>query len=553
MLVKEEVSMSRHRFSHELRLDRLELSVHIGCEPTERARPQKVAVSLAVYTRAAPAACVTDQLQDTLALEVVAERLRSVAETGSFALVEHLTQRLHDSLRELCAPGAEIELAVTKLAPPIPGLMGGMQFRIGPTAELVSPRTLLEQGDPDVYAAMCGEERRQRDSVELIPSENYTYPEVFAALGSVLTDKYAEGYPGRRYYGGNTFTDRVENLARERACKLFRAEHANVQALSGSAMNQAAYLAFLNPGDTILAMDLSHGGHLTHGAPVSHMGRIFNFARYRTRAEDGSIDYDEVLRMAIACRPKIVLCGYTSYPRDYDYPAFRRIASEVGALLMADISHVGGLVAGGAVANPFDHGADLVTTTTHKTLRGPRAGLILCKREHAQAVDRSVFPGLQGGPHMNNIAAIAVALGKALEPEFATYARGVVDNARCLADGLLSRGARLVTGGTENHLLVLDTVASFGMDGARAENVLELAGMTCNKQVIPDDPRPPLRPSGVRIGTPAITTRGMGPQEMSLLAQWLVEALQHADEPARLDEIRTRCKSLCGRFPVPGR
>jgi hypothetical protein len=323
-----------------------------------------------------------------LALEVVAERLRAVAETGSFALVEHLTQRLYDTLHELCAPGAEIELAVTKLAPPIAGLTGGMQFRIGPSAEPLAHRALLEQRDPEVFAAIRGEEQRQHDSVELIPSENYTYPEVFAALGSVLTDKYAEGYPGRRYYGGNTFTDRVENLARERACKLFRAEHANVQALSGSAMNQAAYLAFLNPGDTILAMDLSHGGHLTHGAPVSHMGRIFNFARYRTRAEDGSIDYDEVLRMARACRPKLVLCGYTSYPRDYDYPAFRRIASDVGALLMADVSHVGGLVAGGAVANPFDHGADLVTTTTHKTLRGPRAGIILWQAR-ARAGDRS--------------------------------------------------------------------------------------------------------------------------------------------------------------------
>ncbi len=266
---------------------------------------------------------------------------------------------------------------MTKVAPPNADAACGTSVRVGPSprAGAVSGLTLLEQNDSDVYDAILGEERRQSESVELIPSENYTYPEVLAALGSVLTDKYAEGYPGRRYYGGNTFSDRVEELARERACRLFRAEHANVQALSGSPMNQAAYLALLEPGETILAMDLSHGGHLTHGAPVSHMARIFNFARYRTRQEDGGIDEKELLRLAREARPKLVLCGYTSYPRDYDYAMFRRVADDVGARLMADVSHVGGLIAGGALANPFDHGADVVTTTTHKTLRGPRAGI----------------------------------------------------------------------------------------------------------------------------------------------------------------------------------
>ena len=285
-------------------------------------------------------------------------------------------------------------------------------------------RDLLSRTDPDVFAAIVGEERRERLGIELIPSENYTYPEVLAALGSVLTNKYAEGYPGRRYYGGQTYTDTVENLARERACALFRAEHANVQPLSGSPMNQAVYFAYLKPGDTILGMDLSHGGHLTHGAPVSHVGRVFNFVRYKTHPDRGGvIDFDELRDLAKRTRPKIVLCGYTSYPRDYDYAAFRAVADDVGALTMADVSHVGGLIAAGAMRNPFDAGFDVVTTTVHKTLRGPRAGMILCKKEYAATIDASVFPGLQGGPHMNTIAAVAITLKKAAEPEFREYAR----------------------------------------------------------------------------------------------------------------------------------
>jgi glycine hydroxymethyltransferase len=309
-----------------------------------------------------------------------------------------------------------------------------------------SYRDLLSQNDPEVFQALAGEEVRQRQGVEMIPSENYTYPEVLAALGSVFTNKYSEGYPGRRYYGGQTYTDRVENLARERVCRLFRAEHANVQPLSGSPMNQAVYLAYLKPGDTILGMDLSHGGHLTHGAPVSHMGRIFHFVRYKTQPDrQGAIDFDALLEVAKETRPKIVLCGYTSYPREYDYAAFRRVADEVGALAMADVSHVAGLIAADALPSPLDAGFDVVTTTTHKSLRGPRGGMILSKQAQAKILDASVFPGLQGGPHMNTIAAVAIALKKAAEPAFRSYALQVLRNAKTLAAALLREGAPIIT------------------------------------------------------------------------------------------------------------
>jgi glycine hydroxymethyltransferase len=414
-------------------------------------------------------------------------------------------------------------------------------------------RQQLESYDPEIFAAVAGEEDRERRGIELIPSENYTYPEVFAALGSVLTNKYAEGYPGRRYYGGQEFTDRVENLARERAKAVFRCEHANVQPLSGSPMNQAVYLAFMKPGDTILGMDLSHGGHLTHGAPVSHMGQIFNFVRYKTLPEEeGRIDFDEVRRLALESHPKIVLCGYTSYPRDYDYAEFKRIADEVGALTMADISHVGGLVAGGALSNPFDAGFDIATTTTHKSLRGPRAGMVLCTKALAKDIDRSVFPGLQGGPHMNTIAAIAVTLKKAQEPEFREYAAQVLRNSRALAGALLEGGATLVTGGTDNHMCVLDAVASFGIDGREAERTLDRVAITTNKQIIPDDPNPPLRPSGIRLGTPAATTRGMGEEEMRQIAGLLLAALRDREDEARLEAVRAEVEALCAGYPVPG-
>jgi glycine hydroxymethyltransferase len=402
--------------------------------------------------------------------------------------------------------------------------------------------------DPEVFRAIAGEEQRQRESINLIPSENYTYPEVLAALGSVLTNKYSEGYPGRRYYGGQTFTDELEQLARDRACRLFRAEAANVQPLSGSPMNQAVYLAFLEPGQTILGMDLSHGGHLTHGSPVSHMGRLFNFVRYKTRP-DGAIDFDALRDTARTHQPKIVLCGYTSYPREYDYAAFRSIADEVGALAMADVSHVAGMIAGGALPNPLDAGFDIVTTTTHKSLRGPRGGMILCRAQHAKAIDASVFPGLQGGPHMNSIAAAAVTFRKAAQPEFQLYAQQILTNAKALACALLAEGVTLVTGGTDNHMIVIDTAASFDMDGRRAQEVLDGIGITTNKQVIPDDPRPPVRPSGLRIGTPAITTRGMKESDMARIAAWLVDALRRPDSSSRLSAEVQDCAAA---FPVPG-
>ena len=418
---------------------------------------------------------------------------------------------------------------------------------------MTSYREFLFQSDPEIFQAIAGEERRQQEGINLIPSENYTYPEVMAALGSVLTNKYCEGYPGRRYYAGQTFADKIENAARERACQLFRAEHANVQPLSGSPMNQAVYLAFLKPGDTILGMDLSHGGHLTHGAPVSHMGQLFHFVRYRTRPEQaGSIDFDEVRRMALETRPKIVLCGYTSYPREYDYAVFRQIATEAGALAMADISHVAGMIAAGVLPNPLDAGFDVVTTTTHKSLRGPRGGLILCRKPHAKAIDNSVFPGLQGGPHMNSIAAAAIAFRKAMEPGFRDYARQILANAKALAEALARAGVALVTGGTSNHMMVADTVASFGMDGRQAEQILEGIGIATNKQVIPDDPKPPLRPSGIRMGTPASTTRGMSEEDMERIAGWVVDALRHGADTARLSRLSGEVGEFSGGFPIPG-
>ena len=411
---------------------------------------------------------------------------------------------------------------------------------------------ILEQQDPDVFAALKGEERRQKVGIEMIPSENYTFPEVLATLGSVFTNKYSEGYPGRRYYGGQEYTDKIENLARERAKQVFRCEHANVQPLSGSAMNQAVYLGLLEPGDTILAMDLSHGGHLTHGAPVSHMGSLFNFVRYVTNKEDGSVDFDQVRADAIEHQPKLVLCGYTSYPRDIDYQKFKAIADEVGALSMTDASHFGGLVAGGAMKNPFDYGFDIVTTTTHKSLRGPRGGMVLCTSDLAGKIDKSVFPGLQGGPHMNAVAAIAVTLKRAMTDDFKTYARQVLVNSKTLAASLMDHGASLITGGTDNHMMVIDTVKSYGLDGRVAEETLDKVNITTNKQIIPDDPNPPLRPSGIRIGTPAATSRGMKEDAMLQMGAWLDRSLRAPDDDSVLTEIRDEVMSFCDDFPVPG-
>ncbi|MFA6353800.1 MAG: serine hydroxymethyltransferase [Candidatus Paceibacterota bacterium] len=420
--------------------------------------------------------------------------------------------------------------------------------------------------DKKVEKLIKGEKKRQAESFELIPSENYVSEDVLTANGSIFTNKYAEGYPGKRYYGGQEFTDQLETLAIERAKKLFRCDHANVQALSGSPMNQAVYLGLMKPGDTIMGMDLSHGGHLTHGAPVSHMGKLFNFIRYKTHPENGGkIDFEELMALAKKHKPKIILCGYTSYPRDYKYEDFKRVADAVGAFTMADIAHVGGLVAAGVMANPFDAGFDIVTTTTHKTLRGPRGGLILTKgivgnplkevpitKENIPTVlDRSIFPGLQGGPHMQTIAGIAVALGEAAQPKFKKYAKQVLINSKKLAARLMKLGVKLVTDGTDNHMMVIDCVKSFNMLGGEVEKLLDEVGITTNKSMIPDDPNPPFRPSGLRLGTPAMTTRGLKEKECERVAELIVMTVKNKDNKKVKEKIRKEIKKLAKKFPIP--
>ena len=395
--------------------------------------------------------------------------------------------------------------------------------------------------DTQIAALIAAEEKRQNEVIELIPSENYVSDDVLKALGSVFTNKYSEGYPGRRYYGGQTNTDQVELLAIERAKKLFGADHANVQPHSGAQANEAVYFAWCEPGDTILAMDLGHGGHLTHGAPVTRSAREYNFVRYGMKdIETGELDYDEIRRLAIAHKPKIILAGFSAYPRELDYAKFAEIGNEVGAMLMADMSHIAGLIAGGVAKNPFDYGFHVITTTTHKTLRGPRGGMILSKGivgnplkkpEKTLAnlptlIDRAVFPGTQGGPHMHTIAAKAVAFGEALQPEFQDYAKQIVKNAAVLADELQKGGLKLITGGTSNHLILADVYASFGIDGKEAQDRLEKAGFTVNANAIPNDPLPPFRPSGLRLGTPAATTRGMKEDDMRDIAKRIVDILR---------------------------
>lgn len=408
----------------------------------------------------------------------------------------------------------------------------------------------LTQFDPDIADCIAAEESRQRDTLDLIASENHTHPEVLATNASVLTDKYAEGYPGKRYYAGQEHYDRIERIAIERAKSVFRAEHANVQPLSGSPMNQAVYFGLLIPGDTILAMDLSHGGHLTHGSPLSHMGKIFRFVRYKTSGANGDIDIEAVRALALEHRPRLILCGHSSYPREIDYTAFKHIAEDIGALTMGDVSHIGGLIAGGVLRNPLDAGFDVMTTTTHKTLRGPRGGLILCRSAHAKAIDKSVFPGLQGGPHMHTVAGIAVTLKKAARPEFKSYCKQVLANASTLARELQRLGATLITGGTENHLMVVDVIKSYGITGLEAQTRLEAVGIVCNKQVIPDDPLPPMRSSGIRLGTPAATTRGMAESEMRQAGIWIDRVLRQPKEFADagvLNDVR----KLSRAFSVP--
>lgn len=417
-----------------------------------------------------------------------------------------------------------------------------------------------------IATLIAREQQRQREGLELIPSENYVSGDVLRALGSVFTNKYSEGYPGRRYYGGQQYTDQVEQLAIDRAKQLFRADHANVQPHSGAQANEAVYFAWCEPGDTILAMDLGHGGHLTHGAPVTHSAREYNFVRYKMKdVATGEIDYDELQRMAQEHRPKIILAGFSAYPRQLDFARFAAIGHEVGALLMADMAHVAGLIAGGVAENPLDYGFHVMTTTTHKTLRGPRGGLIVSKgvvsnplKRPAKTleniptlIDRAVFPGIQGGPHMHTIAAKAVAFGEALQPAFRAYAEQVVANAAVLAQELQQRGFVLVTGGTSNHLILADVHTSFGIDGKTAEIAMDKIGLTLNANAIPDDPLPPFRPSGIRLGTPAATTRGLEPQHMPQIAEWMQQAIDYRDDEAELAKLRTDVAHFLADFPVP--
>ncbi len=394
--------------------------------------------------------------------------------------------------------------------------------------------------DDEVARLITAEDARQHDVIELIPSENYVSDDVRAALGSVFTNKYAEGYPGKRYYGGQQNTDQLEQLAIDRAKKLFRADHANVQPHSGAPANEAVYSAWLEPGDTVLAMDLSHGGHLTHGAPVTRSARLYTFVRYGMKdSETGEIDYAQLRALALKHKPKIILAGFSAYPGELDYARFAEIGNEVGALLMADMAHMAGLIAAGVAKNPLDYGFHVMTTTTHKTLRGPRGGLILSKgivsnplqapektlQNIPTLIDRAVFPGTQGGPHMHTIAAKAVALHEAAQPEFVYYAKQVLRNAHVLAEELKSGGLQLITGGTKNHIILANVYASFGIDGKEAQERLEAVGITVNANAIPDDPLPPYRPSGIRLGTPAVTTRGMVEDDMRGIAAKILRSL----------------------------
>ncbi|HIP50411.1 MAG TPA: serine hydroxymethyltransferase [Candidatus Pacebacteria bacterium] len=406
----------------------------------------------------------------------------------------------------------------------------------------------LQKTDRQVYKTIQGEIKRQEEGLELIASENYVSDAVLDALGSVMTNKYSEGYPGKRYYGGQEFTDKVEQLAIDRAKKLFGAAHVNVQPHSGAPANMIVYSALLKPGDTVLGMDLGHGGHLTHGHSVTLSAQIYNFVRYKTR-EDGAIDYDELMAMAKKHRPKMILAGFSSYSRNLSYAKFRKIANEVGAFLMMDMAHIAGLVAGGALPNPMRY-CDVVTTTTHKTLRGPRGGMILCKAKHASAIDKATFPGFQGGPHMNNIAAKAVAFGEALKPSFKTYANQILANAKVLEEALRGYGFHICFGKTENHMMLIDTIKSKGLTGKQVETALDFVGITLNKNMIPDDPRSPFDPSGIRLGVPAATTRGMDEGDMLTIAGWINDVCNNIDNKKELRRINVEVVKLCKQFPL---
>ncbi|HSW75047.1 MAG TPA: serine hydroxymethyltransferase [Candidatus Saccharimonadales bacterium] len=423
--------------------------------------------------------------------------------------------------------------------------------------------TMQDQAIADLILA---EENRQRDGLELIPSENYVSRDILTAMGSVFTNKYSEGFPGRRYYGGQENTDQVERIAIERAVKLFDADHANVQPHSGAQANEAAFHAWCEPGDTILAMELSHGGHLTHGRPGTVLAKLFNYVRYGMKdIETGEIDYQLLRSLALKHKPKIILAGFSSFPRELDYAKFAEIANETGAVLMMDMAHIAGLIAGKALKNPFDYGFHIVTTTTHKTLRGPRGGMILTRGTVGNPlrapektienlpvlVDRSVFPGVQGGPLEHIIAAKAVSFYEAAQPEFQTYAKQVLSNSRSLADALMKHGFKLITNGTDNHMMVADVHTSFGLHGGEVEAVLDRVGLNLNKNVIPDDPLPPFKPSGVRLGTPAITTRGLREQHMEQIAVWMLAAINARNNEKKLDTIKAEVTAFSRDFPLP--
>ncbi|HBP01512.1 MAG TPA: serine hydroxymethyltransferase [Candidatus Moranbacteria bacterium] len=406
----------------------------------------------------------------------------------------------------------------------------------------------LKKQDKAVFAAVSGEMKRQQEGMELIASENYVSKAVLEALGTVFTNKYSEGYPGKRYYGGQDYTDVVEALAIERAKKIFGAEHVNVQPHSGAPANMIVYSAILKPGDTVLGMDLSHGGHLTHGHPVTLSAQIYNFVRYKTDAS-GKIDYDELEKMAIRHKPKLILAGFSAYTRKIDYEKFSSIAKKVGAISMFDIAHIAGLIAGKTIENPVPY-FDIVTTTTHKTLRGPRGGMIMCKADFAKAIDKAVFPGFQGGPHMNNIAAKAVAFGEALKPAFKSYAKQVIKNAKILEKELLKKGYKIMFGGTDYHMVLVDVMGSKGVTGKEAEHALDEAGITVNKNMVPDDHRSPMDPSGIRVGVQAVTSRGMKEKEIRQISTWIDEIITAHDDKEKLAEIRREVVRFCKKFPI---
>jgi glycine hydroxymethyltransferase len=408
----------------------------------------------------------------------------------------------------------------------------------------------IKQEDAEIYAAIEGEDVRQAEGLELIPSENYVSRAVKEAMASSLTNKYSEGYPGKRYYGGQEFTDKVENLAIERAKQLFGAKYANVQPLGGANANIAFYFATLEPGDTVLGMDLSHGGHLTHGHPVTYISKIFNFVRFKMKdVETGEIDYEALRETAKKERPKVILAGFSAYPRELEWQKISDIAKEVGAISVADVAHIAGLIAGGSQKNPFAYGFDAMTTTTHKTLRGPRGGMVLVREseELAKKVDKAVFPGLQGGPHMHQIAAKAIAFGEALRPSFKTYAKQVVENAAAMAEVFRREGVRMITGGTSNHLILADVFSSLGISGGEAEKLLDEAGITLNKNAIADDTRKPMDPSGIRFGTPALTTRGFSAADCARVAELMLEVLKTKDAA----KARTEVREMALAHPIP--